>query len=114
MSPEVSSLEKEGENIRLHRFALFTACCISDLCWRAGHQYRVGIGRSGLAYNIRLDSMLILLVIQITLGALRVWTAKAVIPTTVYVATGALVLGTSLLLTLRTFAMVSVRIPAWK
>jgi cytochrome c oxidase assembly protein subunit 15 len=59
-------------------------------------------------------SMLILLVIQVTLGALTVWTAKAVIPTTAHVATGALVLGTSLLLTLRAFAMVSVRIPAWK
>jgi heme A synthase len=58
--------------------------------------------------------MLILLVIQVTLGALTVWTAKAVIPTTAHVATGALVLGTSLLLTLRAFAMVSVRIPAWK
>ena len=59
-------------------------------------------------------SMLILLVFQVTLGALTVWTAKAVIPTTAHVATGALVLGTSLLLTLRTFAMVSVRIPVWK
>ena len=58
--------------------------------------------------------MLILLVIQIALGALTVWTAKAVVPTTAHVATGALVLGTSLLLTLRAFAMVSVRVPAWK
>lgn len=59
-------------------------------------------------------SMLILLLVQITLGALTVWTAKAVIPTTAHVATGALVLGTSLLLTLRAFAMVNVRVPAWK
>jgi heme a synthase len=59
-------------------------------------------------------AMTILLAIQISLGALTVWTAKAVIPTTAHVATGALVLGTSLLLTLRTFAMMSVRIPAWK
>jgi cytochrome c oxidase assembly protein subunit 15 len=58
--------------------------------------------------------MLILLAIQITLGAFTVWTAKAVIPTTAHVATGALVLGTSLLLTLRAFAMVSVKVPAWK
>jgi heme a synthase len=58
--------------------------------------------------------LLILLAIQISLGALTVWTAKAVVPTTAHVATGALVLGTSLLLTLRTFAMTSVRIPAWK
>ena len=59
-------------------------------------------------------AMLILLVIQISLGALTVWTAKAVVPTTAHVATGALVLGTSLLLTLRTFAMTNARIPAWK
>jgi heme a synthase len=59
-------------------------------------------------------SMLILLMIQFTLGALAVWTAKAVLPTTAHVATGALVLGTSLLLTLRAFAMVGERIPAWK
>ena len=59
-------------------------------------------------------TMLILLVIQLTLGALTVWTAKAVVPTTAHVATGALVLGTSLLLTLRAYAMVGERIPAWK
>lgn len=59
-------------------------------------------------------TMLILLVIQLALGALTVWTEKAVTPTTAHVATGALVLGTSLLLTLRTFAMVVVREPAWK
>jgi cytochrome c oxidase assembly protein subunit 15 len=59
-------------------------------------------------------TMLILVAIQITLGALTVWTAKAVIPTTAHVATGALVLGTSVLLTLRAFAMATARIPAWK
>ena len=57
-------------------------------------------------------AMLILACTQITLGALTVWTAKAVIPTTAHVATGALVLGTSVLLTLRAFAMVPVRVPA--
>jgi heme A synthase len=59
-------------------------------------------------------AMLVLLVIQVTLGALTVWTTKAVIPTTAHVAAGALVLGTSLLLTLRAFAMANVRIPVWK
>jgi cytochrome c oxidase assembly protein subunit 15 len=57
-------------------------------------------------------TMLILVCIQLTLGALTVWTAKAVTPTTAHVATGALVLGTSLLLTLRAYAMVVVRVPA--
>jgi cytochrome c oxidase assembly protein subunit 15 len=59
-------------------------------------------------------SMLVLLGFQLALGALTVWTAKAVIPTTVHVANGALVLGTSLLLTLRAFAMLNARVPAWK
>lgn len=59
-------------------------------------------------------TMLLLLALQLTLGALTVWTAKAVVPTTAHVATGALVLGTSLLLTLRAFGMVPERIPAWK
>jgi cytochrome c oxidase assembly protein subunit 15 len=59
-------------------------------------------------------TMVILLTVQLTLGALTVWTAKAVVPTTAHVATGALVLGTSLLLTLRAFAMVGERVPAWK
>ena len=58
--------------------------------------------------------MILLLGIQLTLGALTVWTAKAVTPTTAHVATGALVLGTSFLLTLRAYAMITARIPAWK
>jgi heme A synthase len=51
--------------------------------------------------------MLVLLAVQLTLGALTVWTAKAVIPTTAHVLTGALVLATSFLLTLRSYAMVT-------
>ncbi len=50
--------------------------------------------------------MLILVGIQLTLGALTVLTAKAVFPTTAHVLTGALVLATSFLLTLRAYAMV--------
>ena len=59
-------------------------------------------------------AMLVLLSIQLTLGAVTVWTAKAVVPATAHVLTGALVLGTSFLLTLRAYAMVATRIPAWK
>jgi cytochrome c oxidase assembly protein subunit 15 len=59
-------------------------------------------------------TMLVLVCCQVTLGTLTVWTSKAVIPTTAHVATGALVLGTSVLLTLRAFAMSAVREPAWK
>jgi cytochrome c oxidase assembly protein subunit 15 len=49
--------------------------------------------------------MMVLVVVQVTLGAVTVWTSKAVTPTTVHVLTGALVLGTSFLLTLRAYAM---------
>ncbi|MBI4471566.1 MAG: COX15/CtaA family protein, partial [Acidobacteria bacterium] len=59
-------------------------------------------------------AMIILVSIQLTLGALTIWTSKAVVPTTAHVATGALVLGTSFLLTVRAFAMVLTREPAWK
>jgi cytochrome c oxidase assembly protein subunit 15 len=51
--------------------------------------------------------MLALVAIQLTLGALTVWTGKAVLPTTAHVLTGALILGTSFLLTLRAYAMVA-------
>jgi len=57
-------------------------------------------------------AMMVLVAIQLILGAITVWTAKAVIPTTVHVLTGALVLGTSFLLTLRAYAMVVMNLPA--
>jgi cytochrome c oxidase assembly protein subunit 15 len=59
-------------------------------------------------------AMLMLVSVQLTLGALTIWTGKAVIPTTAHVATGALVLGASFLLTVRAFTMVVAREPAWK
>jgi cytochrome c oxidase assembly protein subunit 15 len=45
--------------------------------------------------------LLPLLALQITLGAFTIWTQKAVFPTTAHVAIGAAVLGTSLVLALR-------------
>jgi cytochrome c oxidase assembly protein subunit 15 len=59
-------------------------------------------------------TMLVLVTVQLSLGAITVLTAKAVVPTTAHVLTGALVLGTSFLLTLRAYAMVVHRVPAWK
>src|SRR4029079_4952995 len=53
--------------------------------------------------------MMVLVVVQVTLGAITVWTSKAVTPTHVHVLTGALVLGTSFLLTLRAYAMLPAR-----
>src|SRR2546426_377055 len=47
--------------------------------------------------------------VQLVLGALTVWTKKAIIPTTAHVLIGALVLGSSFLLTLRAYAMVTAR-----
>jgi heme a synthase len=57
-------------------------------------------------------AMVSLLCVQLTLGALTVWTAKSIVPTTAHVAVGALILGTSFLLTLRAFVMVEKRRPA--
>jgi cytochrome c oxidase assembly protein subunit 15 len=44
---------------------------------------------------------LVLVALQITLGALTIWTQKAVLPTTAHVACGAAILGTTVLLALR-------------
>jgi cytochrome c oxidase assembly protein subunit 15 len=56
--------------------------------------------------------MLALVLIQVVLGAFTVWSAKSVIITTAHVANGALILGTSLLLTLRAYGIVAKKRPA--
>jgi cytochrome c oxidase assembly protein subunit 15 len=53
-----------------------------------------------------------LLFFQLTLGAFTIWTEKSPLITTAHVATGALILGTSFLLTLRTYTIV--REAAWR
>ncbi len=55
-------------------------------------------------------AMTALLGIQLSLGAITVWSAKSIIPTTAHVLTGALLLGTSFLLTLRAYAILTVRL----
>ena len=57
--------------------------------------------------------MIGLLLIQLTLGAFTIWTEKAPLIATTHVAVGALILGTSFLLTLRAFSMV-IRETAWQ
>ena len=57
-------------------------------------------------------AMLGLLLVQLSLGALTVWSAKSVIPTTAHVATGAMTLGTSFLLTVYVLGIVTKRAPA--
>ncbi len=48
-----------------------------------------------------------LVLVQLTLGALTIWTRRAVLPMTAHVAIGAAVLATSLVLTLRVYRLVS-------
>lgn len=48
-----------------------------------------------------------LLGIQLTLGAVTIWTQRAVLPMTAHVAVGAAVLATSLLLTLRVYRLIN-------
>jgi heme a synthase len=48
--------------------------------------------------------LLVLLMLQVTLGALTIWSGRAVIPTTAHVALGAAVLATSLTLAIRAYA----------
>lgn len=54
------------------------------------------------------------IILQITLGALTIWTQKAVTPTTMHVATGALIFGTNVVLALRArrYTEIPERIPA--
>ncbi len=47
--------------------------------------------------------LLVLVALQVTLGALTIWTHRAVLPTTAHVATGAAVLATAFALTIRTW-----------
>jgi heme a synthase len=49
--------------------------------------------------------MLVLVVMQITLGALTIWSGRAVLPTTAHVAIGAALLGASLALTIRAYEL---------
>jgi heme A synthase len=48
-----------------------------------------------------------LLLLELTLGALTIWTERAVLPTTGHVAVGAAILATSFLLTLRSYGLLA-------
>jgi hypothetical protein len=71
------SLHEEGENIRLHRFALFTACSTAFLIFVGGLVTSTQAGQS-----------------------VPDWPTQ-------YGATGSLIFGTLFLLTLRVFSMVA-------
>ena len=57
-------------------------------------------------------SLLLLLVAQISLGAVTIWSGREVVPTTAHVAVGAGVLATSLILTLRAYHLLAVGVRA--
>ncbi len=55
------------------------------------------------------QALIVLLAMQMSLGAITVWSARAVIPTTSHVAVGAAVLATSLTLTIRAWRLYGIR-----
>ena len=93
-----------------HRLgALLVASMIVWTFYRVRHEYR--------DYSLlRRPATLLfsLLWVQLLLGATTVWSQKAVLITTAHVAIGALVLGTSVLLTLRAYGMFPKRVAAWQ
>ena len=65
--------------------------------------------RASSRYAVRRSGCSCLLVLQICLGAITIWSGRSVIPTTSHVAVGAAVLATSLTLTLRAYHILAVR-----
>jgi cytochrome c oxidase assembly protein subunit 15 len=55
------------------------------------------------------EALLILLALQVSLGAITIWSSRAVLPTTAHVAIGAAVLVTSLTLTIRAWRRYGIR-----
>jgi cytochrome c oxidase assembly protein subunit 15 len=83
----------------LHRLgALLVTLCIGWTVGRILWQYRA-------EKRLRRLALLLVgcLILQLVLGALTIWTRRAVVPMTAHVAVGAAVLATSLVLTLRIY-----------
>jgi len=99
----IPPLESQGVRIHfLHRVgALVVAIAI---LWTAA---RV-LSAFGSEVQLRRPALVLiaLLVLQLTLGALTIWTQRAVTPMTAHVAVGAAVLATSVILALRTTQLV--------
>ena len=90
----------------LHRVgALAVTLCIAWTVVRV-------IGEHGGERQLRRPALALsgLLLVQLTLGALTIWTGRAVLPVTAHVAVGAAVLATSLFLTLRSVQLLSSRV----
>jgi len=75
-----------------------TALVISLVARIIFHREEAGLRRPAIG-------LIILLMLQITLGALTIWSGRAVIPTTAHVAIGAALLATCVTLALRAFAL---------
>lgn len=91
-----------------HRLgAVLVTLCIGWTITRVIRQY-------GAEKQLRRPALLLaaLLGVQLTLGALTIWTQRAVTPMTAHVAVGAAVLATSLVLTLRLYRFVPVPVGA--
>ncbi len=77
------------------------------VCWTAIQVLRF-YGENRLLRRPALG-MLALLMLQITLGAVTIFSARAVLPTTAHVLVGAVLLGTSVMLTLRAYRLIDGR-----
>ena len=87
----------------LHRLGAVavTACIVWTLAWVVRrHREEATLLRPALG-------MAGLLILELTLGALTIWTERAVLPTTGHVAVGGAILATSLLLTLRSYGLLA-------
>ena len=73
------------------------------VCWTCARVIRLDSAERSLRNNAIL--LVVLLAIQITLGALTIWSGRAVLPTTAHVTIGAAVLGASLALTIRVYEL---------
>jgi cytochrome c oxidase assembly protein subunit 15 len=83
----------------LHRLgAVLVTLCIGWTVARILQYYRTEL-------RLRRPALLLagLLIVQLTLGALTIWTRRAIVPMTAHVAVGAAVLAMSLVLTLRVY-----------
>jgi cytochrome c oxidase assembly protein subunit 15 len=88
----------------LHRLgAMVVTCGIVWTVVRVRHHFR-----SEPALMCPAHTLIGLLVVQLVLGALTIWTKRAVLPMTAHVAVGAAVLATSLVLTLRAYRLVAI------
>jgi len=84
-----------------HRCGAVAVTCF--ILWTVTRVFRFHRGEPPLWHPALL--ILLLLVIQISLGALTIWSGRAVLPTTAHVAVGAAVLATSLTLAIRACAI---------